>query len=492
MVMQDLRKKAEAWAKQRQALHIDGRWVQTQGASACIDPATERVIGEAPLASAQDVDAAVEAARRSFKQGWGRLSRHARAQSLHAAGRIIRENAEELAAIIALENGKLFREALDDDMPDTADVFDYYAGWTDKLYGETAPVERGFLNYVSREPVGVCALIVPWNYPLLLAAWKLAAALSMGNSTVIKPSENTPFSMLRLMDLWDRAEIFPPGTINVVTGAGETGELLARHLGVDKISFTGSTATGGKIVVASGQSNLKTVTLELGGKAPVLLFADAPNLLAALDRCFNVAYSHKGEKCTEPARLLIQDEIYDDVAQVLAERALAVRCGDPFDASAGQGAQCGKAQYEKIVDYIESGIDGGADLLAGGKPQKNGPGYYVPPTLFGNVDRRAPIAQEEIFGPVLVLQRFGDEDEAIALANDSKYGLAAGLYTADVSRAHRVAAAIEAGQVFVNRYGCYDFASPFGGFKRSGWGKEMGAHSLDAYTRAKSVWIAYD
>jgi aldehyde dehydrogenase (NAD+) len=490
--MQDRREKAEAWAKQRHALYIDGRWVGTRDAIACIDPTTERVVGEAPLGDVADVDAAVDAARRSFKAGWGCLSRTARAQRLRAAGRVIRENAEELAGLISLENGKLFSEALNDDMPDTADVFDYYAGWTDKFYGETAPVERGFLNYITRAPVGVCGLIVPWNYPLLLAAWKLAAALAMGNTAVVKPSENTPLSMLRLADLLDRAEIFPAGTINVVTGAGETGDLLARHGNVDKISFTGSAATGRKIVTASGQSNLKTVTLELGGKAPVLLFADAPNLQAAIERCFAVAYSHKGEKCTEPARLLIEDSIYDGVACALAERAAAVRCGDPFEHGVGQGPQCGKAQYEKITGYIEAGIESGARLLAGGTPKKSGPGYYVPPTLFGDVDQNASIAREEIFGPVLVLQRFRAEDEAVTLANDSKFGLAAGLYTSDLSRAHRVAAAIEAGQVFVNRYGCYDFASPFGGFKQSGWGKEMGVHSLEAYTRAKSVWIAYD
>lgn len=490
--MQDRRVKAEAWAKKRHALYIDGRWQSTRGAIACIEPASARFVGEAPLACAADVDAAVDAARRSFREGWGRLSRTARAQRLRAAARVIRENAEELAGLIALENGKLFSEALNDDMPDTADVFDYYAGWTDKFYGETAPVERGYLNYITREPVGVCGLIVPWNYPLLLAAWKLAAALSMGNTAVVKPSEQTPLSLLRLIELFDASEVFPAGAINVVTGDGETGERLSRHPDVDKISFTGSTATGGKIVAASGQSNLKTVTLELGGKAPVLIFADAPDLSAAIDRCFVVAYSHKGEKCTEPARLLIEDSVYDDVARRLAERAAAVRCGDPFEEGAGQGPQCGKAQYEKIVGHIEAGIASGARLLAGGRPLPADGGYYVPPTLFGDVDQSASIAQEEIFGPVLVLQRFRGEDEAVKLANDNKYGLAAGLYTADVSRAHRVAAAIDAGQVFVNKYGCYDFASPFGGFKRSGWGKEMGVHSLEAYTRAKSVWIAYE
>ncbi|GLS25093.1 aldehyde dehydrogenase family protein [Marinibactrum halimedae] len=487
---------AYEWAKSKKANYINGQWQPPERLYLCHNPATNTPIGEVPSTNQHELDEAVSAARNSFHNGWGNYSRRERAKALIQAGQIIREHQEELAALITLENGKLYRESLEDDMPDTADLFDYFAGWTDKFYGETAPVEPGFVNYIQREAVGVCGLIIPWNFPLLLAMWKIAPALCLGNTVVVKPSEETPYSLLRTLELWDAAGVFPPGTINVVCGAGDVGSLITHHPDIDKVSFTGSTATGKKIVLGSGESNLKTVTLELGGKAPVLLFEDTPDLDAAIERCFHVAYSQKGEKCTEPTRLLIHDSIYETVSQKMTERVNGIVCGDPYDADAYQGAQSCQAQFEKIMGYIESGKKAGATLLAGGEaltlPGEYKNGFYVQPTLFGNVDNQLAIAREEIFGPVLILQSFSDEEQAITLTNDTIYGLAAGLYTADVSRAHRVASAIDAGQVFVNRYGCYDFASPFGGFKQSGWGKEMGIHVLSAYSRVKSVWIAYD
>jgi acyl-CoA reductase-like NAD-dependent aldehyde dehydrogenase len=452
------------------------------------------VASEVAQATLAEVDEAVDAARRAFRAGpWREMTRAARADRLRMAGRVIRENAEELAALIALENGKTFVEARDDDMPDTADVLDYYAGWIDKLYGESAPVAAGFLNYIVREPVGVCGLIVPWNFPLLLAMWKIAPALAMGNTVVVKPSEETPLSLLRCVELWHAAEVFPAGVVNVVTGDGAVGAALSGHPDVDKISFTGSTATGKRIVQAAGASNLKTLTLELGGKAPVLLFDDLPDFEAAVARCVQVHFSQKGEKCTEPTRLLIQDGLYDRFAAAVVARVQAIRPGDPFDPATTQGPQCGAPQQRKVLDYIASGRAAGANLLIGGEaasPAGAPDGFFVAPTVFGEVPNDLAIAREEIFGPVLVLQRFATEEEAVSMANDTPYGLAAGLYTADLARGHRVAAALDAGQVFVNRYGCYDFASPFGGFKQSGWGKEMGHHALDSYTRRKSVWIA--
>lgn len=489
-----LRDAACDWAGKPHGFYIGGEWRAPGVQRDCIDPARRELIGRVGAADAAAVDAAVETARAAFRSGaWPAASRGDRAARLREAGRILRDNAEELAAIIALENGKTFVEARDDDMPDTADVFDYYAGWIDKYYGETAPVETGYLNYIQREPIGVCGLIVPWNFPLLLAMWKIAPALAMGNTLVIKPSELTPFSILRCFDLFDRARVFPPGVVNLVTGGGDTGALIAAHPGIDKLSFTGSTATGKKIVQASGASNLKTVTLELGGKAPVLLFDDLPDLDAAVDRCVHVHFSQKGEKCTEPTRLIVQDAIYDRFAAAVVDRVRAIVPGDPFDAATSQGPQCGEAQYRKILGYIEQGRADGAELLAGGEavsPSGAPHGFFIAPTVFGDVDNRLSIAREEIFGPVLILQRFATEEQGIALANDSEYGLAAGLYTANLSRAHRVAASLDAGQVFVNRYGCYDFAAPFGGFRQSGWGKEMGPHALSAYTRQKSIWIA--
>jgi aldehyde dehydrogenase (NAD+) len=487
------RERALEWAAKRHSLYIGGRWRRAAETFACIDPARREPICEVSQASVSDVDEAVAAARAAFRGAWAGIGRKERSDRLRRAGQVVRDHAEELAAIIALENGKTFVEARDDDMPDTADVFDYYAGWTDKLYGETAPVEKGFLNYIVREPVGVCGLIVPWNFPLLLAAWKIAPALAMGNTVVIKPSEETPLSLIRCVELWDEAGVFPPGVLNLVSGDARVGAAITSHPDIDKVSFTGSTATGKQVAASAALSNLKTVTLELGGKAPVLLFDDLPDFDAAVARCAHVHFSQKGEKCTEPTRLIIQDGLYDRFAAAVVERARAIRCGDPFDPATNQGAQCGQAQFDKILGYIEAADRDGVQLLAGGEaltPDGAPNGWFIAPTVFGEVDNEASIAREEIFGPVLVLQRFTTEEEGLAMANDTPYGLAAGVYTADLSRAHRVAGALEAGQVFVNRYGCYDFAAPFGGFRQSGWGKEMGVHSLDAYTRQKSVWVA--
>ncbi|MGV1681701.1 aldehyde dehydrogenase family protein [Sphingopyxis sp. NJF-3] len=489
-----LRENARDWAAGNHGFYIAGSWREASSFLECSDPSRRAPIGRAGKAEAADVNAAVAAARNAFRsEAWAAMSRGERAERMRRAAQILRAHADELAAIIAMENGKTFVEARDDDMPDTAGVFDYYAGWIDKYYGETAPVEKGFLNYITREPVGVCGLIVPWNFPLLLAMWKIAPALAMGNTLVVKPSELTPFSLLRCLELFDADRLFPPGVINLVTGGRDTGALISGHMDIDKISFTGSTSTGRKIVQAAGASNLKTVTLELGGKAPVLLFDDLPDIEAAVDRCVQVHFSQKGEKCTEPTRLIIADSLYDRFADAVLARVERIVPGDPFDAATTQGPQCGEAQYRSILAHIEQGVAGGASLLAGGEavsPANAPDGFFIAPTVFGDVDNSLSIAREEIFGPVLVLQRFAREEDAIAMANDTRYGLAAGLYTSDLSRAHRVAAALEAGQVFVNRYGCYDFASPFGGFGDSGWGKEMGHHALGAYTRQKSVWIA--
>jgi aldehyde dehydrogenase (NAD+) len=485
---------ARKWLQQPKQLFIDGKWRTGGGtAAAVIHPANGETLTQVAAATPADVDDAVGAARRAFEHPpWRTISRRERAALLHRIAATIRQHRAELATLIALENGKLYREAYDDDMPDTADVFDYYAGWTDKLYGETCPVDGPFLNYTLREPAGVCGLVAPWNFPLLLAAWKLAPALAMGNTAVLKPSPFTPLSLLRFVELLHEQTELPAGVVNLVLGGADTGGALAHHPGVDKLSFTGSTGVGRRIVHAAAESNLKSITLELGGKSPNIVFEDVPDFDFAVERSFQLMFSQKGEKCSEPTRFLIHRSLYERFVGELAARAEAVRCGDPFDPQSQQGPQCHRAHFDRVLEYIEIGKQEGARLRAGGGRdghERNANGYFVRPTIFDEVTADMRIARDEIFGPVLAVLPFDSEDEAVRLANATDYGLAAGLWTADVSRAHRVARQLDAGMVFINRYGCYDFASPFGGMKQSGWGREMGIHSLYEYTRVKSVWV---
>jgi len=439
------------------------------------------------------VDQTVLAAQKAFHdKAWRGLTRYERIEKIRQIASAIREHRAELATLETLSNGKTYAESYIDDLPESADVFDYYAGWVDKLYGETSPVAEGFLNFTKREPVGVCALVVPWNFPLLLACWKIAPALAMGNTVVVKPAPQTSFTMVRLAEIIRDRKILPAGVFNVVLGGATTGDALTRHSAVNKISFTGGTSTGRHVLKASAESNLKPVTLELGGKSPNIIFQDAGDLEAVADRSFTAMFSHKGEKCSEPTRLIIHESIHDQFMEKLAKKAAAIKCGDPFSADTNQGPQCFEDHMKKILSYIEIGKKEGGRIVAGGTRDTSGTnskGYFVRPTIITDVTSKMTIFQEEIFGPVLAVSKFKTEAEAVQLANDSKYGLAAGLYSKDIDRALRVAGQLDAGQVFINRYGCYDFAAPFGGFKESGWGKEMAIHSLDSYTRVKSVWV---
>ncbi len=501
----DARPWAASWLAQGAESYVDGAWhPSTDPTGAGVErrnPATGVPLGRISYACSDDVHTAVAAASTAFSPGspWRSLSRRERARVLHRIGAIIRDHEVELATLIALENGKLYAEALHDDMPDTADVFDYYAGWTDKLYGDWSPVDTHpgadteALNIVTRDPVGVCALIVPWNFPLLLAAWKIAPALAMGNTVVVKPSPFTSFSLLRLVDLIDQAGLLPPGVLNVVLGDAETGHALVTHPGVAKVSFTGSTAVGRAILSDVANTNLATVTLELGGKSPNIVFPDVADLEGCIDRSFHLMFSQKGEKCSEPTRFLLHETVHDEFVAGLVQRAEAVTCGDPFHPSSTQGSQCTAAGLTRLLSGIADAHTDGARLVAGGVRDMSGTnadGFFLPPTIFTGVTPEMRLFRDEVFGPVLAVTRFSTEAEAVTLANDTPYGLAAGVYTADSSRARRVANALDAGQVFVNRYGCYDFAAPFGGTKGSGWGREMGRASLDAYTTAKSIWFA--
>ena len=488
---------AAEWLKETKTLYIDGRWAAgTSGRIIeTINPANGRTLGSFTGASEADVDAAVQAARKAFESGdWKEMSRKERARRMHRIAALIREHQDELATLEALDNGKLYKEAYLDDVEEAADLFDYYAGWTDKYYGEVNPVEGNFTSWTTREPVGVCGQIVPWNFPIDMAAWKLSPALAMGNTVVLKPSSVTSLSAIRLFEIIHDAGVLPPGVINLILGEGRVGSYISSHMDVDKVSFTGSTQVGKKLVHDSADSNLKSVTLELGGKSPNIIFADAPNLEAAIERSFYGLFTHKGEKCSAPTRLFVQRPVYEQVVAGIVKLAESYKCGDPFDPTSDQGPQVSEAHMESILRYIEIGKQQGARLAAGGYRDMEGAnsdGYFVRPTIFADVTNDMTIAQEEIFGPVLCILPFDTEEEAVRWANDTIYGLAAGLWTNDVARAHRVAKQLQAGQVFVNRYGCYDFASPFGGFKQSGWGKEYAIHSLASYTKMKAIWIAH-
>ncbi len=476
-------------------LLINGRYEDAASGKTIpvINPATGEQLATVPDASTEDIDRAVASARRTFESGvWRNRKVSEREKIIWRIGELIEKNKEELGMLESLNNGKTFREALRGDIPPSWDIFYYYAGWTRKIYGETIPVDGDYLNYTLREPVGVVGMITAWNYPLLLAAWKVAPALATGCSMVIKPSELTPLTTFKLAEYCLEAGV-PEGVVNVVTGYGPTaGEALGRHMDVDKIAFTGSIRTARSLLRASAESNLKRLSLELGGKSPNIIFSDA-DLERAANSAFWGIYANKGEVCSAGSRLLVHEKVYDDFVGQLAERARAMKVGNPLDPATEMGAQISQSQLDRILSYIESGKQDGARLLCGGERDIEGDkakGYYVKPTIFADVNPQMKIAQEEIFGPVLVALKFKDEQEAAAIANGTIYGLVSAVWTRDIGVAHRMARAIKAGSVWINDYNCFDSASPFGGYKQSGFGREMGSHALESYTQVKSVWVS--
>lgn len=473
-------------------LLIGGQWVEAQSGKTfeSVNPATGEVLARVAEADAADVDRAVKAARAAFERGWGESKPGNRTRLLTRIADLIETHADELAQLETLDNGKPIFESRHVDVPGAAEVFRYYAGWPTKIYGETNPSDAEFFSYTLREPVGVCGQIIPWNFPLLMAAWKIAPALACGNVVVLKPAEQTPLTALRLGELLLEAGV-PEGVVNILPGFGPTaGGAIAAHPGIDKVAFTGSTEVGREILKASA-GNLKRVSLELGGKSPNIVFMDADQDAAMMGALSGIFFN-QGQVCCAGSRLFVEERMYDEFTDKMSTFAQHVKLGPPLDPDTRMGPLVSQEQYDRVKGYLKVGKEEGAKVKTGGDAATEGAlakGFYVQPTVFTGVKNTMRIAQEEIFGPVVAAIPFKDENDAVLQGNDTMYGLSAGVWTRDVSKAHKVARALKAGTVWVNCYGQIDPTSPFGGYKQSGFGRELGKHSIELYTQIKQVWL---
>ncbi|WP_414583664.1 aldehyde dehydrogenase family protein [Scytonema sp. PCC 10023] len=470
-------------------LLINNEWVESVSGQRfeTINPATGEAICDVAEADAPDVEKAVQAARNAFNSGeWRKMSATRRGELLYKLADLIEHNIDELARLETLDNGKPLHDSYGDIRLVIA-CYRYYAGWADKVQGKTIPINGPYFCYTRHEPVGVVGQIIPWNFPLLMQAWKLSPALATGNTVVLKTAEQTPLSALRIGELIIEAG-FPPGVVNILSGYGPTaGAAIARHMDIDKVAFTGSTEVGHLVMEAAAKSNLKRVTLELGGKSPNIVFADA-DMDQAIVGAHHSLFFNQGQCCNAGSRLFVEEKCYDEFVAKSVERAKQRVVGDPFDPNTQQGPQVDQDQFNKVMSYIESGMRDGAQMLCGGH-RVGDRGFFIEPTVFANVSNDMKIAQEEIFGPVMSIIKFKDIDEAIHLANSTMYGLAAGVWTKDITKAHAIANNVRAGTVWVNCYHVFDAAAPFGGFKQSGMGRELGEYCLEHYTEVKTVTI---
>jgi phenylacetaldehyde dehydrogenase len=483
----------EAFIGSPRQLFINGQWCDAASGKTfeTPNPATGETLARVAEGDAEDINRAVRAARRAFEEGpWGRMTPSERGRIIWRIGDLILEHADELAQLESLDNGKPFAVAQAADVPLAADLFHYMAGWATKIEGNSINISvpympgANFHSYTLREPLGVVGQIIPWNFPLLMAAWKLGPALAAGNCVVLKPAEQTPLTALRLAGLIAEAGM-PDGVVNVIPGFGETaGAALAAHNDVDKVAFTGSTEVGKLIVAASGASNLKKLTLELGGKSPNIVFDDAAD--DAIEGAANAIFFNHGQCCVAGSRLFVQQSRFDEVVDGVAEIAKSIKMGPGMEPGTQMGPLVSDEQFRRVTGFLESGKADGATALTGGG-RYGDRGYFVEPTVLTNTRPEMKVVREEIFGPVLVAAPFTDLDEIAAVANDSEYGLGAGIWTKDISKAHALAKKLRAGTVWINCYNVFDAALPFGGYKQSGWGREMGHEALHAYTEVKAV-----